>query len=96
MNARLSDEMCRALSAARDGGDRRLYRWPGGYWFGRAKALSDPPEQPPPGRYYGTQTVHALIERGMLSTVAHLKRGDAWIVELTEEAWKLMDPSNAP
>lgn len=88
----LSAPMVRALASANDGGSRRLYRWPGGYWMPHQKEEHK-------GEYFSlwatTPTVRALISRGMFKEVAHLSRGDPWIVELTDAAMRLIDPSDA-
>lgn len=81
--ASLSDPMAKALADAHDGGESRLYRWPGGFWMPRQKTKS---EQAVFKTWTGTQTVQALIRRGYLEPVAHLQRGEPWIVKLTAAA----------
>lgn len=75
----ISATMQRALDDAKLAGGR-LYRWPGGFWLNRAKADGAP--TPQHGTYFDACTIKALIARSKLRVVAHLSRGDPWIVEL--------------
>lgn len=89
--APLSAVMMKAILAAHGGGESRLYRWPGGFWMPRARREQ---ERDVLEVSAGTQTVRALIERGMLREVAHMSRGDPWIVETTEAALALIAGQN--
>lgn len=59
-----------------------LYRWPGGFWL--SKPWNDETGRiPPPGRQsFGTKTIHALLDRGLVSVTARLNRGDPCEVKL--------------
>lgn len=55
--------------------DKRGYRFPGGYWRNAANAeLAG-----------GTNTMHSLLTRGMISVEKRLPRGDASEIRLTAD-----------
>lgn len=73
----LSDEMKQCLERARKNGG--LIRRPGGYWtsedqFNRGINV-------PPIWYFGTNTITALIRRGLLKPTRFMRRGDPYFVE---------------
>jgi len=72
---KLSPSMVEALEfARREGGS--LIRHPGGYWAGEAW------KSPMPSM--GTNTIIALIDRGLFAVTERMRRGDPCRVELTD------------
>ena len=68
---KLSPKMKEALERMREHGS--LQRWPGGYWTGADVAgIRGVPEW-----YFPTQTVMALLDRGLAVVTDTLPRGDA-------------------
>jgi hypothetical protein len=90
---KLSAAMGKALHDARDGGERRLYRWPGGYWMPRARRQQ---EHAAFGTWANTATIRGLLALGLLREVAAMSRGDPWICELTDKAIQLLETEPSP
>lgn len=86
MKPKLSATMQRAIDVARDHGDA-LIRKPGGYWTYPdcpCSTIRGFDVHEIPDWYVGTNTVYALIERGVVEITSRMRRGDACAVRLVK------------
>lgn len=82
----LTPEMERARASARAHGGK-LARYPGGFWVA---GEFNPAQDPRPAVHFGTSTVEALVNRGLMAYTDFKYRGDGSsfpiMAELTEPA----------
>lgn len=81
MTTFMSKKMCECQAFAEKQFHNRLYRHPGGYWTDYPYLVGS--QSPVPKKYFSTNTVNALIQRGVFEVVERLPRKQPSIVELS-------------